>query len=111
VELLIGDSSCGSLTDDLIYGRLNIVASVDRDAAWQIIIRCNCAISFCAGRVGKRNDFNWNQETKTVYRYLLIDFFRSEALYWAHKMYGSRTADSQLSVFKKKAFSGDPKRN
>jgi len=55
---------------------------------WQMILRVDCAIAFCRGTCWQRKDYDWNQPEEVVYRWLLIDLWHRDALYWAGKQYG-----------------------
>lgn len=62
---------------------------------WQLILRLECGLTFCRGDVGNRKEYNWDQNPALVYRWLLIDYWHLEAIYWAKRTYGS--SDSRRS--------------
>ena len=56
---------------------------------WQLILRCQCALDFCRGLVEKRKDFDWDQNSEAVFKYLLFELWHQSAFHWCHVMYGS----------------------
>jgi hypothetical protein len=90
-ELSLCDDECRQLSDDLPDGPIEEYHSVfsGTDIHWQMILRCECALDFCRGRVEKRGEFDWSQESKVIYRWLLVEFWRRSAPYWASKLFGS----------------------
>jgi hypothetical protein len=55
---------------------------------WQMILRVECGLSFCRGRLLKRKDFDWDQPREAVYRWLLIDLWYRDAMFWASRSFG-----------------------
>lgn len=90
-ELSFCDSDCDDLSEDLANNTLvpeKFAHSYwGTNNHWQLILRCECALDFCRGRVEKRKEFNWQQEPKTIYRWLLVEFWRRDALHWASKIH------------------------
>jgi len=92
-ELSFCDSDCDGFIEDLANGSINSelvrCSSFGVRNHWQLILRCECALDFCRGRVEKRNKFNWQQDPIIIYRWLLIEFWRRDALHWASKIHSS----------------------
>jgi len=51
----------------------------------QVVLRIECALDLCRGIVGKRKQFDWDRPSRDVYRDLLIERWRNDAMYWAHQ--------------------------
>jgi hypothetical protein len=92
-ELSICDDESDRVRDQLLEGNLqNYHPIFDQTIHWQLLTRCECALDFCRGRVEKRSEYDWNQDEKIIYHWLLVDFWRNTALHWACRTGKSRSA-------------------
>jgi hypothetical protein len=100
-ELSVCDDDCIELLDWLIDGNSSSREYLfgGKKTNWQLILRCQCALDFCKGYVEDRKNFNWQQDPKTIYRWLLIDYWRSGAVHWAFKMYGDPKTEARIRQF------------
>ena len=87
VELYCGD--CDAFDIALTYHRYPKMGFHstfgDNKHFTQLALRFECGLDFCKGRVGKRKEFDWTQGVENIYRFLLIDYWRNNALYWSHR--------------------------
>ena len=104
-DLAMCDSDCVELLDVLTskniasHSFFEIRKAIGEKTNWQLILRFECALDFCRGNVGTRKDFNWNQTEKAIYRWLLIDLWRENALHWLCKVYGSPMVKDRMRQF------------
>lgn len=99
IEIISADLEARSLIRALTADRLRDYRQVMSDGGirWELQLRCQCAHSFCMGRVEKRCDFDWRQPPEDIYRILLIEFWRTTALRWAKKEFGiARYAEARV---------------
>lgn len=89
VELSCCDNDCKRLIEHLMHDDLKSFRSIfaGNSIHWQLILRCECALNFCQGRVEKRKDFDWNRPREEIFKFLLIDFWRSSALHWTTRVF------------------------
>lgn len=109
VEIVLCNDLCDSLAATLKHGDISEKYQPYQplfggaNIRWQAILRCGCALDFCAGRIEKRKDFDWNQDPEIIYRYLLVELWGRSALHWSRKAFsppmnaGAAHAHSQLS--------------
>ncbi|MGH7959876.1 MAG: hypothetical protein ACREH8_23070 [Opitutaceae bacterium] len=64
------------------------------DLCWQLLLRAECGLALCKDRVFDRKKFDWSQPPEKVYRHLLIDLWRSDAIYWALHQFGTSQGDA-----------------
>ena len=95
-ELMITHDKCYQLAEALSSGAFPGYhpTCINAGIRWQLILRCECALDFCRGRVGKRAAFNWDQDREAVYRGLLIEYWHRNALHWSAKLFGSSTVQA-----------------
>lgn len=88
-QLVAGDRECESLVPCICRGDVSSFRCLcsDDEIQWQLVLRLECALSFCRGNVEDRSTFDWQQPKDAVCRWLLIDFWRTTALHWAWKTY------------------------
>ena len=60
---------------------------------WQMILRIECAITFCRGRLWKRAEFDWSKPESAVYAWLLIELWYRDAMYWASRVFEARSLE------------------
>jgi hypothetical protein len=92
VDMSLCDNECRWISEELIaHGDCSNYHSIFNSDSirWQAILRCGMALDFCRGRVGKRRQFDWSQKPEAIYKWLLVDYWRRDALYWANRKYGS----------------------
>lgn len=90
-ELACGDSDADHLAELILNEKTDHFKYhlPTGESRWQLILRCECAINFCSGHLYNRKAFDWNQSPKIIYRWLLIELWRRDAVYWACKNFGS----------------------
>ena len=90
LELIRGDDLVRAWIRHPEAMRIGPCATDDtNEIRWQLVLRFDCALTFCRGRFFDRHDFDWSLPSETVYRKLLIELWRSEALFWASRQFGS----------------------
>lgn len=119
IHIISTDLEANRLTEAMISGKLRDYRQVmsSPEIRWELALRCHFAHSFCMGRVGRRRDFAWDQSQTEIYRQLLIELWRTEALHWAKKEFGmtgyaeAKQLDDRLFHMKKRLVKTDPSRN
>jgi len=64
---------------------------------WQMILRVECALTFCKGHLWKRKEYDWFQTGEQIYSWLLIGLWYEDAIFWASRTFGSESPKSQLA--------------
>lgn len=119
IHVISTDLEAESLIEAIVSRKLGDYHQVmnSPDIRWELKLRCQCAYAFCIGRLGKRGDFSWDRRPEVVYRELLIEFWRTEALRWAKKELGmsgyaeAKRLDDCLFHMKRRLVKTDPSRN
>lgn len=98
----IGDCDvvCNNLAQfDLPSGELMEFYQVIEGKAhrWELVLRCECAIDFCRGIILYRKIFDWAQPPAQIYKWLLVDLWRGNALHWAYKTYRNNPHREELA--------------
>ena len=92
IDVISTDLEAESLIEAIVSGRLRDyrLGMNNPGIRWELALRCQRAHSFCMGRVGGRRDFAWDRRPPEIYRQLLVEFWRTEALHWAKTEFGMR---------------------
>lgn len=99
LDLMRCDFLCASHGDTMVLDlTLKSLCAEDSGLAWQWVLRLHYGVDFCRGNIGKRKDYDWSQPAETVYRFLLIDLWRSDAIYWANRKAGKTSSWVRLSA-------------
>lgn len=90
-DLMMGDMFAGFLAEWLLRpegGEFGFtMVDGEEHYRFQLYLRCWQGLDFCRERVPGRRKFDWDQKPTLIYKHLLIELFRSEALYWIHHCY------------------------
>jgi len=97
MDLLWSDHQCCVMWEELSYSGAittgpEFAPGVERQSLW----RCEFALDFCQGRWGDHEKFDWTRNSGDIYRALLIEAWRSEALIWASRLEQTKKRVSQI---------------
>jgi hypothetical protein len=108
VDLRACDSTCKSVIGQIIRQHRNdkIFLAIE-GVRWQLIVRCEFALDFCRGRVLKRSEFDWSKNSEAIYKFLLIELWYQDAVYWANRRFGQ----SETNKLRREVFSKHPHSN
>jgi hypothetical protein len=91
IPLASCDGDCKLAAEYLPQGLEHLMLRLG-NANWQMILRFQCALDFCRGRVLKRKEFDWSQEPEKIYHWLLVMLWHENAFHWAAVMFGAMAA-------------------
>lgn len=91
-DMMLSDHECRQMWEEILQaGKPPEMSIFPQQVQWQSILRCEFACDFCLGQWGRRRNFDWTQKPEAIYRSLLIDMWRSDALFWASRRQEEQT--------------------